>query len=220
MENCIRFPQLLKSEILSGLDVNFKKNFLNACGVRTYRSSTPIFEQGEPSDGMVLVAHGYVDVVYMGEDGRQLFLTRSKAGATLGETEAISDEPCAASCIASKDTMVLFSPKQLLFESLQEAGFIKNLTRIFHQRLVNDNWLKHIGQFGAVGMRLRGYLYMLSENVSKVMETQSYLASVVGCSRQTINRELAKLREEGHITQNGSEIIVVDRESLGAGLMD
>ena len=181
MENCIRFPQLLKSEILSGLDVNFKKNFLNACGVRTYRSSTPIFEQGEPSDGMVLVAHGYVDVVYMGEDGRQLFLTRSKAGATLGETEAISDEPCAASCIASKDTMVLF---------------------------------------GAVGMRLRGYLYMLSENVSKVMETQSYLASVVGCSRQTINRELAKLREEGHITQNGSEIIVVDRESLGAGLMD
>ncbi len=86
--------------------------------------------------------------------------------------------------------------------------------------MVNDNWLKHIGQFGAVGMRLRGYLYMLSENVSKVMETQSYLASVVGCSRQTINRELAKLREEGHITQNGSEIIVVDRESLGAGLMD
>lgn len=220
MENCVRFPHLLKSEILEGLDAGFKKDFLNKCAVKTFQVATLILDQGEPSDGMLLIAHGYVDITYVGEDGQQLFLTRSRVGATLGETEAISDEPCAATCTAAKNTTILFCAKPLLIQSLQSFGFIKNMTKVFNKRLVNDNSFKHIAQFGAVGQRLRGYLYMLSENASRIVETQSYLANVVGCSRQTINRELAKLRDDGLIEQKGSEIIILDRAAIGEGLMD
>jgi len=218
LENSVRFPHLIKSEILSDLDTEFKKDFLNACVVRFYRLPALIFEQGEPADGMILIAHGYVDVTYTGEDGQQLFLARAKTGDTLGDSEAVSDEPCAASGKTSSNATVLFCPKPLLVRSLQSFGFIKNMTRIFHRRLVYDNWVKHISQFGAVGQRLRGYLYVLSENAGKISETQSYLANVVGCSRQTINRELARLREEGVIEQNGSEILVLDRAALGKDL--
>ena len=93
------------------------------------------------------------------------------------------------------------------------------MAKILHRRLAYNNWLKHVGQFGAVGQRLRGYLYLLSETSIKIDETQSYLANVVGCSRQTINRELARLREDGLIEQSGSEIIILDRAALGDGLM-
>lgn len=219
MDNSTRFPHLLKSEILDGLEPAFKRDFLNACSVRIYKTPTIVMEQGEPSSGMVIVAHGYTDVTYMGEDGHQLFLKRAKAGAILGESEAISDEPCAATCKTSANATLLHCSIPQLIQTLQSFGFIKNMTRIFHRRLVYDNWVKHIAQFGAVGQRLRGYLFVLSENVDRVTETQSYLANVVGCSRQTVNRELAKLREAGIIAQNGSEIIVLDRAALGAGLM-
>ncbi len=220
MENCIRFPHLLKAEILDGLDVGFKKGFLNACTAKTFSKPTLIYEQGVQASGMVIIAHGYADVTFVGEDGHQTFLARAKTGDTLGETETISEEPCAASCTTSANTTVLQCASRELFAALQNEGFIKNMTRIFHKRLVYDNWVKHIAQFGAVGQRLRGYLYLLSENIGTIRETQSYLANIVGCSRQTINRELAALREAGIIAQNGSEITILDRTALGEGLIE
>ena len=219
MENCIRFPHLLKCEILDGLDVAYKKEFLNACTVKTYKSRTMIFEQGEPSSGMMLLAHGFVDVTYIGEDGQQVFLARAKAGFNLGESEAIADEPCAATCTTSRNATLLACTKPQLFQALQKVEFVKNMAKMFHRRLAYNNWLKHVSQFGAVGQRLRGYLYLLAETSLIIDETQSYLANVVGCSRQTVNRELAKLRDEGLIEQHGSQIIVFDRDKLGEGLM-
>ncbi len=219
MENCVRFPHLLKADIFAGLDADFKKNFLNACVAKIYRSPTIIYEQGEPAEGMAIIAHGYVDVTFVGEDGHQMFLARGKACTTLGESESVSDEPCAASCTTSANATILHCASADLIMALQNTGFIKNMTKIFHHRLVYDNWVKHIAQFGAVGQRLRGYLYILSENAGTIKETQSYLANMVGCSRQTINRELATMRKAGLIAQSGSEIEVLDREALGEGLM-
>lgn len=214
MENCIKFPHLLNAEIFDGLDIGFKTSFLNACTVKIYQSETTVLEQGEPSSGMILVAHGYVDVTYVGEDGRQLFLIRSRSGTILGEVEAIADGPCAATCITSRHATLLFCDKPQLIGALRSFGFLKNITTIFHKRRVTDNQLKHVRQFGAVEKRLRSHLYMLSETNREIRETQSYLATAVGCSRQTINRELAKLREAGMIRQEGNETIVLDRDAL------
>ena len=214
MENSIRFPHLLKSDILAGLDAGFKKDFLNACAVRMFTEPATLFDQGEKASGMIIVAHGYVDVTFVGEDGQHVFLARAKAGDTLGETEAISEEPCAASCKTSANSTILHCGLSDLSAALQNPGFIKNLTRIFHKRLVYDNWVKHVAQFGSVGQRLRGYLCVLSEGSNRIHETQSYLACMVGCSRQTVNRELAVLKERGLIAQNGSEIVVLDRAAL------
>jgi len=220
LENGVRFPHLFRCDILDGLAPAFKRNFLNACQVKVYKKPTVFLEQGEPSCGMMLIAHGYADVTYVGEDGQQVFLLRARAGASLGESEAISDEPCVATCTTAKNTTLLYCSKPQLFDALKNVNFIRNMTRIFHQHMAYDNWLKHIGQFGAVEQRLRGYLHLLSKNDCRVVETQSYLANVVGCSRQTINRELAKLRAVGMIAQNGSEIVVLDRERLCEGLIE
>ena len=68
MKNSIRFPHLLKADILCGLELAFKKSFLNACTVRLYKRPTVIFEQGMPAGGMLIVAHGYADVAYTGDN--------------------------------------------------------------------------------------------------------------------------------------------------------
>jgi len=220
LENSARFPHLLKTEILDELDLSFKKDFLNACTAKIYSKPTVILEQGELAKGMAIVAHGYVDVTFIGEDGHQMFLARCRAGRTLGETETISGEPCAASCKTSANATILHCTAVEVSLALQNPGFIKNLTKAFHKQLVYNNWVNHVSQFGSVSKRLCTCLYLLSENVGTIRETQSYLANVVGCSRQTINRELARLRDKGLILQSGSEITVVDRIALGEGLMD
>jgi len=219
LENCVRFPHLLKSEILDGLDTDFKKNFLNAGVAKVYHKPTTIFDQGEPVSGMAIVAHGYVDISLVGEDGQKTFLARANVGESLGESETIIGESCAANCKTSSNTTLLHCAVADVNAALKNPGFIKNITRIFHNRMMFDNWVKHITMFGSVSCRLRNYLYVLSESTGTVRETQSYLANMVGCSRQTINRELGMLREAGLIAQSGSEIRVLDRAALGEGLV-
>lgn len=219
MENSVRFPHLLKAEILDGLTSGFKRDFLNACMVRIHPEPTILYEQGEAAHSFVLLAHGFIDVVYAGEDGQEVFVTRIKKGETLGEMETISGEVCAASCKTSKNTTLLVCLPEQIKVALRDPLFVKNLARVFYKRLLGDNKRKYLTQFGSVGERLRNYLFVLSENVGRVSETQSYLANVVGCSRQTINRELAVLRTEGLIEQRGGEILILDRAALGAGLV-
>jgi len=220
LENSVRFPHLLKSEILEGFDKESKKAFLDACVMRSYSKPTVLYEQGEKAHGFVLLAHGYIDAFFAGEDGQEVFVTRIKTGETLGEMETISGEVCAASCKISENATVLVCLPEQISDSLREPLFIKNLTRIFYKRLLGDNKRKYLTQFGSVSERLRNYLYVLSENAGRVSETQSYLANVVGCSRQTINRELADLRAEGVIAQGGGDIVILNRAALGRLLVD
>ena len=55
---------------------------------------------------------------------------------------------------------------------------------------------------------------MFSERNSTIYDSQTYLAGVVGCSRQTINKELGVLRDKGFISVEKGVIEILDREKL------
>ncbi len=219
MENSIRFPRLLKADILEGLAPGFKKDFIDACGVVSCERPTEIYTQGKKADEVLILAHGYVDVTYLGEGGVEMFIIRLQAGTAIAEMEVISEEPCLATCKTSANAILLSCPQAQLYSALQQPVFLKNMIRAFYRRLSYVNWSKYMAQFGSVDDGLRGYLYVLSEFTSAFRETQSNLAKMVGCSRQTINRELSALREAGLIETSGSEIRVIDREMLGKSLV-
>ena len=214
MKNSAKFPHLLKAEVLRDLPAEFQKNFINKCAVKFYDTPTTILTQGEHSPGLFMIVHGSVEVFFLGKDGHNVFLNLANVGDVLGEVEAISEHTCAASCQASANTTVLFCPKPLLFSYLSSVVFVKNIMAVFHDHLVRDNWFKHLDHFTPIDQRLGAYLRLLSEKNSKVIETQAYLANVVGCSRQTINKELGKLRDQGVISMDSGVIEVLHREKL------
>lgn len=194
--------------------MEFQKDFIDKCAVNFYDTPTTILTQGEHSPGLFMVAHGTVEVFFLGKDGHNVFLNLANVGDVLGEVEAISEHTCAASCQVSANTTVLFCPRSLLFGYLSSVVFVKNIMAVFHDHLVRDNWFKHLDHFTPIDQRLGAYLRLLSENNSKITETQAYLANVVGCSRQTINKELAKLRDLGVISIESGVIEVLDRQQL------
>jgi len=59
---------------------------------------------------------------------------------------------------------------------------------------------------------------MFSERNNTIFDSQTYLAGVVGCSRQTINKELGALRDKNFISTKKGKIEVLDREKLEAFL--
>lgn len=214
MDTSARYPQMMKAEILNGLSREFKKSFIDRCTVQTYSTPKAFLHQGEQSPGMFLVADGGVDIFYLGENGQRTFLARAGVGSILGEAEAVSEQICAATCEAMENTTLLFCSKQLLLEALTSVNFVKNLTKVFHGHLLQLNYFKLVDRHSPVDHRLCAYLLMFSERNSTIYDSQSYLAGVVGCSRQTINKELGILRDNNLISIHKGMIEIVDREKL------
>ena len=214
MEVSSRFPQTMKADILSGLSKEFRKEFIDRCTVLTYDTPTHILTQSERSPGMYIIVSGNVEILYLGEDGQQTFFARAGAGSIVGETEAITDQLCAATAEAMANTTLLFCPKNLLIEALGSIQFVKNLMKVFHGHLLQLNYFKLVDRNSPVDHRLCAYLLMFSERNRKIYESQTYLAGVVGCSRQTINKELGVLREKNFIAIEKGAIEILDREKL------
>lgn len=85
-------------------------------------------------------------------------------------------------------------------------------------RMHRDNEFKAIDQFQPVEQKIASYLWHLSAATSVVKVSQSYLAEVVGCSRQTVNKVLGRFRDAGTITIRKEEIEILNSEALGAQL--
>lgn len=205
---------MLIAPILKDLPEEERAAFLNACAVRIFDEATTIFAQGEMVDGMLLVAHGAVEVSYLSAEGNKSILLHAQPGQVLGAIEAISGRPSAASCKAFAKTTVLFCDTAQLFEQLQSPVFIRNFAVYAHEILSRDNTLKSVDQFYTVEQRICMYLLHLSSQKLKFTQSQSYLANAVGCSRQTVNRELGRLRDEKIIEQTRGEISVLDSAAL------
>lgn len=214
MDNSARFPHLMRSEILKGLPKDFRKDFLNQCSVMPFTTPTIFLHQGELAGGMYLIADGNVDVFYLGKEGQRAFLARAGVGGSIGEAEAIAEQICAATCEARADTTLLFCSRALLLEALKTPGFVKNLTRIFHGHLLHLNYFKLVDRLTPIDHRLCAYLLMFSERNNTIYDSQTYLAEVVGCSRQTINKELGLLRDKNLIAIKKGMIEILDRQKL------
>lgn len=214
MRNAVRFPHLIKSQILRDLPDDFGVHFLNECSVRTYDQATPVLTQGDKVAGMFIVAHGAVEITSINSEGQTVLIHLSRQGEVFGDIEALSDNPAAANCTAAAKTVILFCAKPLLVSSMHSQIFLRNIIQVSYERLVRDNQIKFVDQFYPVEQRLCDYLLRLSAERPEITKTQADLAGLLGCARQTLNRELGRLRDREIIAMEKGKIRVLDREAL------
>ena len=214
MKNTLRFPHLLENDLLADLSDDQKANFINQCAVRTFSSKTPILEQGERTDGMFLVCHGSIEISYLSEQGHQSILYHAGSGDALGLFEALASRPCAASCVAMPNSCTLFCPTPLLFQQMQSPVWIRNIAARTLVMLERDNEGKSVDQHYTVEQRICNHLWQLSSQTAEIKQSQSYLATMVGCSRQTVNKELGILRDHDVIMLGKGKITVLSRKAL------
>lgn len=214
MNNSIRFPHLLDCLLLADLPDAEKVGFLDSCTTEVITKTTPILHQDTPVDHMILVAHGTVEIRFASLDGNNVIIHHAAPGDVLGAIEAIALETCAATCTAFPNTTVLLCSKALLLHKLQSPTFLRNIARTCYRSMRRDNELRNIGQFYSAEKRICSYLDQLSARITQIPQSQSYVANVVGCSRQTVNKEFGRLKELGILSVAKGRIEVLDREAL------
>lgn len=210
------YAHLFDSPIMAGLSQEQKQALLASCTLRILKKPTYILRQGEQTTGSYFISAGRVEVGYIDSSGNQVIVHMANPGEMLGEVEALSGRPCACSCLTLPDTTVLFCPKKALYTHVPSQILIPNLCTILHDRLMRENRNKAADHYYNAQQRIRLYLRELtSDSDNAVHISQSQLGVVIGCSRQTVNRMLGELRDQGIIELGRNAVRVLDRARLG-----
>ncbi len=126
---------------------------------RSVKAGAPIFQEGEPGDGVYVVKQGLVEIVHVnGAEERRVF-SQLGTGEIFGEMAVIELQPRSASALAAKDTDLYFIPRDEIRALLQQSpglAFtllteISRRLREFNQRhlreMVQSESLAVIGRF-------------------------------------------------------------------------
>jgi len=100
-------PNVPPVPLLSYLDEDDFVVAIDCLRLRRFSAGEFIIRQGERSESVFIIADGEVNIVRASGEGDDVTLARLRAGAVFGELALISDEPRAASAVATGDVDLL-----------------------------------------------------------------------------------------------------------------
>ncbi|MFT4014712.1 MAG: Crp/Fnr family transcriptional regulator [Paracoccus sp. (in: a-proteobacteria)] len=204
----------LRPALLAGLSDDERMALFSECTPLHFAATAEILSQGEPAPAAFLIVKGRVEVTFLDDDGNQVMAHIAVPGEVMGEVEMLSGKTCAATCRAQAGTDLLMFSEAILLKYLPVASVLRNFASILHSRLVRDTMLHAIAQYYPAKARICIHLHRLSGRDKDISISQSQLALLAGCTRQTVNATLAELRDQGVIELGRGQIKVLDPHRL------
>lgn len=204
-----------RPDLLRGLGEAQLRQFLAGCSLHHYRAPFEILRQDEPTDLCFLILKGRVEVSVIDINGNRVLAHIAGPGEVMGEVEIFSGRPCAATCTTLPDTTLTAFTAAQVMAHLPAEQLLRNFAGIFHDRLTRDSRQQSVAMFYTAEDRIRIHLLSLSApDRPEVQISQSSLAALAGCSRQTVNLTLAQLRAAGIVRLMRGAICILDRTRL------
>jgi CRP/FNR family cyclic AMP-dependent transcriptional regulator len=193
---------------------------------RKYLPGEAIFSEGDPCEGLYIVAAGSVKIFNTSATGREQVLHIERAGNSLAELPVFDGGPYPASTAAVEPCTLLFISKKE-FRALclerpevslkvlkavsarlrQLVAIIEELSfTTVRQRLVS--WLLQEAKKKG-GETARGIEFMLSINNQE-------LAFQIGTVRELVSRNLSHLQAEGLLKMRGRTVVIPNLSALEA----
>jgi len=217
---------LARIPFFAGLDALALERVAAGTRMRRFRRGEIIFHAGDPGDALFIIVSGEVKIALPSEEGDEAILATLRPGDVFGELALLDGAPRSATASALVATEVVLLPRDrfrelvatepavrdILLASL--AGELRRLTTHVEElhfldmtgrvaaRLVR--LAREAGPAADGSIRLRGTL------------TQAELASMVGCTRQSVNKLLGQFADDGLVRVDRDGIVVIDLAGLVA----
>jgi CRP/FNR family transcriptional regulator, cyclic AMP receptor protein len=190
-----------------------------------YDRDETIFYQGDPGDTFYVILSGQVKVGVTSAEGQEAILVVLDAGEGFGEFALLDDQPRSATIEATVPTEVLALRKDDFRRLLRQMPDIAiALLRVLTKRLRDTDQLVQDAAFLDVGDRLAKKLLALMEThgrprpqggVELTMQlTQQELASMIGATRESVNKQLGAFRDKGLVAVDRQRITILRPEQL------
>ncbi|HEX6111848.1 MAG TPA: Crp/Fnr family transcriptional regulator [Geminicoccaceae bacterium] len=189
-----------------------------------YPARTVLFRKGDPGSNMMVVVRGRVKVCSHSEDGKELVLNLINPGEVVGEIALLDGADRTADAVTLTDTELLVLERRDFVPFLQRhPDACMRLFAVLCERLRRTSELLEEALFLEGSSRLAKRLAHLAEVFGKPVPggvridiplSQQQLGSMVGMSRESMNKQLKQWRQEGLIRVEEGRYILTDLEAL------
>jgi CRP/FNR family cyclic AMP-dependent transcriptional regulator len=200
-----------------------------AAGTRTrrFRRGEVIFHAGDPGDALFIIISGEVKISLPSEGGDEAIIATLKPGEVFGELALLDGAPRSATASALSATEAVVLPRDrfrelIATEPVVRDALLASLAGELRRLTIHVEELHFLDLTGRVAARLvrlaeesgpqkaDGTIYLRSSL------TQGELASMVGCTRQSVNKLLGQFADEGLVRLDREGIAVTDLPGLMA----
>jgi CRP/FNR family cyclic AMP-dependent transcriptional regulator len=190
---------------------------------RTYSKNQIIFLEEETGNYMYLVLSGKVKVSKAGAGGKETILAIHRTGDFFGEMSLLDGKTAPATVSAMEDSKII-SVSGVDFHKylLHNEKVMLQIINVLCARL-RQVWQTQSLSSSTADARIRMGIYQLAKRhgirdahgtIIDLKITHQELAEMVGTSRETVTRTLARLREEGIIEIEQRRMTLLDAEAL------
>lgn len=205
----------LHPDVLDGLAAQLRR--------RTFKRGTMIFHKDQAGDALYVIEAGRVRIFLPTESGTELTVEVSGAGDVFGELSLLDGRPRSASAEALEETAALMLGREefkahLAANPQLAVALIELLsTRLRHVTEYAES-LAHLDVHARLARTLLEMAdrYGVDRNGIEIDFdlTQADLATMVGATRERVNRALAAFRSQGLVELRGRKIALLNTGRL------
>ncbi len=211
--------------LFAGLDEADLDSLRRVVRPRRFRRGEVVFHLGDPGDALFVVSSGAIKITLPSEGGEEAILATLRPGDFFGELALLDGAPRSATAVALEPTETLVLPRERFRELVATQPAIRDallaaLARELRRLTVHVEELHFLdiaGRLAARLARLAAEQGRRSEDGTIRLDaplTQSDLASMVGCTRQSVNKLLGLFVGDGLIALEREAIVVLDLDGL------
>jgi CRP/FNR family cyclic AMP-dependent transcriptional regulator len=190
---------------------------------RSYRKNQVIFLEEETGDYMYLVLTGKVKVTKSGSGGKERILAIHQAGDFFGEMSLLDGKTSPATVSAMEDSKIisvsgtdfhryLMNNQKVLLQIINVL--CARLRQVWQTQSVSSSTADARIRMGILQLAKRHGIRDSHGTIIDLKITHQELAEMVGTSRETVTRVLAKLREQGIIEVDHRRMTLLDSQAL------
>ena len=191
--------------------------------VKAYHKNQIIFLEEETGNYMYLVLSGKVKVSKSGSAGKETILAIHRTGDFFGEMSLLDGKTAPATVSAMEDAKIIsVSGADFHKYLMHNEKVMLQIINVLCARL-RQVWQTQSLSSSTADARIRMGIYQLAKRhgirdahgtIIDLKITHQELAEMVGTSRETVTRVLARLREQGIIEIDQRRMTLLDAEAL------
>ena len=185
-----------------------------------------LFSEGEPCNGLHIIARGKVRLFKTSVNGREQVLSVNVSGESVAEIPVFDGGPYPASAVALEETEIVFiSRRDFNAYCLEHPEVPLKVLTVVGARLRNLVGIIEELSFTTIRQRLISVLLKLAQSEGRktargiefqLPASHQELANQLGTVRELISRNLMRLQAEGLLDVDARQIVVKDVKGLNA----
>ncbi len=206
------------TDLFAALPADVLETLRDHTTVRKLSRNEVLFRQGDSSDALYVVQKGRIAIATQSGDGRESVLAVLEDGALFGELPLFDDDPRSADARALTDTTVIelgYEPVRNVLRDRPELLWV--IVRLLVHRLRTTNEALEDAVFLDVPARTAKRLLEMAADAERftLPVTQEELASMVGASRERVNKAISLFVRLGWLEIEGrNNYRILDRDAL------